>query len=442
MIASLRVVALNSIGQPWSEALLEELAGYPPLLVLPGESLQGTTESPFRPLSLKGLSAEESFTRLSDAWTRQFKEGLEARYLRAEHLRLFTEKWSSGHSLLEHLGNFTVSFYAALKEPVKDVSYFAFVCRNFALHTGAYSDFAEKTTVLHLGSSLPLWLAAMNQTGTWENSRMVRYWLVNQLFLEWFRGRHPNFMSVDLEQFVHNRAEVRFNLERWFGANYDRAQRRALRELSTPPIDGSILSRLQPQADLLAQIYKDYAPYRAALSMEEWSSGFLRNAENVRLLQRYQRYWNSTSHINLDFLGPIEDELVERILPFAGANSSPNLSYTFYHQYFQVDSENPDHPRAYLNHHLGCLEEEIVFPLLPAYLRMSIAYLENLATHSPRSPRQSLFFQRLQSPAARSILEQHGLGPQLEVMEAVLESRDATPWQSSAGWAGHAPGRR
>ena len=90
-------------------------------------------------------------------------------------------------------------------------------------------------------------------------------------------------------------------------------------------------------------------------------------------------FWNTTSHTNLDWVGPIGDELVESAVALTGVTNRRNLNRWFYHEAFDIHSDSWAQPHGALEHYLGSLEDEIVLPAMASYARIVLVYLERVA---------------------------------------------------------------
>jgi hypothetical protein len=184
-------------------------------------------------------------------------------------------------------------------------------------------------------------------------------------------------------------------------------------------------------AELLGQIYGDCAAVRAARSFEQWAPAFIADAAGRALLGRHREFWNSTSHTNFDWPGPIEEEIAARACALAGTTEGTNLSLRFYHGMYALDSLSHATPRAVDPRPLGMLEEELVLPLLPYFLKVAIEHLAEHAriaarqAHSYRSLRQNPLYRRLNEPRARARIAGLRMEERLAALERELNQAEA-----------------
>ena len=121
----------------------------------------------------------------------------------------------------------------------------------------------------------------------------------------------------------------------------------------------------------------------------------------------------------------------ERACRLAGCADGRNPSLDFYHRYHRLSSLNHSEPQVLEPQILGCLEEEIVVPLMPFFLKICIEHLAGLAriaerqAHSYRSLRGSSLYARLTAPEGRRAIEQLRLGAHLAALEEQIDRTEA-----------------
>jgi len=181
----------------------------------------------------------------------------------------------------------------------------------------------------------------------------------------------------------------------------------------------------------LRAIYKDYNYFQMAEHLDEWAPEFLRSKRIQELLQKYVRFWNSTSHTNFDWIGLVGEEIVEEAARFFPRATGRNLSFDFYHRYFVLNSDNYDRPVAHLEHFLGCLEDEIIIPKLPYFLKVAMEYLIRVSNnniklrHSYSPIREASIYRRLIQPEYKLKIVQFGLVERMREAEQKLTEADA-----------------
>ena len=190
------------------------------------------------------------------------------------------------------------------------------------------------------------------------------------------------------------------------------------------------------EQDLISQqihsIYKDNSIYNLAVNFDQWSYEFVKQENIKEILEKFADFWNTTCHTNLDWIGPIGDQIIEEVLKFNQTKSSRNFSYTFYHEYFELNADHYDQVNVYLNHYLGCLEDEIVLPPLPFFIRICIEYLSSAAkncmksAHSYVSFRESKIYKTLATEEFQTKITFLGLRKNFEELESFIEEAEKT----------------
>ena len=443
------LLLVNSIGLTGSEILTAELARHPGLRMLPGQNFIGFGNCLYRQNDYAALSPAELFQSLAEEYlmtsgriwsglTKDMKAGERAAYDRDAHRARFIAKAGKSGSLLDHARGFALSYFAdgAAAQP----ACLGFFGQNLVLSHGRELEQRDDFRILGCVNRIELWLANISQRMTWDCRQAAKFWIVNHLLLELFAARRPQFLAVDLEGLVDDRAATLGRI--WRHLNLEPAASAA----AAPGFirfDAAIFAAVRRDAELLSRIYGDTAGVRLARDFAQWAPAFLAEAGNVALLERYRDYWNSTSHTNFDWIGPLEEEIFERACRLAGCADGRNPSLDFYHRYHRLSSLNHSEPQVLEPQILGCLEEEIVVPLMPFFLKICIEHLAGLAriaerqAHSYRSLRGSSLYARLTAPEGRRAIEQLRLGAHLAALE---EQIDRTEAKIGAPGARRAPG--
>jgi len=191
----------------------------------------------------------------------------------------------------------------------------------------------------------------------------------------WAR-RHPeHYLAVDVREIGRDQDAVRARLATYLdlpGETGDLPD-------GFVPYSAEVVGATEQIADSLRPIYEGWAEFDLATRFDEWADGFLDGPDADRLLDRFESFWHTTSHTNLDWPGPIADELIETIVASTGATSSRNWARWFYHECFTLTSSNWETAHGDLEHYLGDLEDEIPLPATAAHVRIVLLYLENVA---------------------------------------------------------------
>ena len=430
-----QILIANSIGLTGTEILIAELARHPRIAMLPGQNFIGHDGWLYRDRDYAAFSPEQVFDDLATEYqmsagriwsglTKNMLPEQRARYDRPRHRALFVARTSRGaSSLLDFVRDYTGSYYEAMGWNAKGALYAGFFGQNAVLSHGAELAHRKDVRVLSWDNRVDLWLATISQRMTWDCRRAAVFWVVNMLVLEIFARDSGRLLRVDLERFIDGREAELGRIHAFLGidASPPRGDGAA-----TPGFIGfrpEFVAALQKDAAQIAQIYGDCGAVKAARSFADWAPAFIADGSNHALLQRYREFWNATSHTNFDWPGPLEDEIMERVLAAAGARDTSNLSLHFYHEMHALDSLTHDAPRCVRPRPLGILEEEIVLPLLPYFLKVAIEHLSCQAqiaerqAHSYRTLRQNPLYLRLRQPDAQARLRMLGLDQRLAALE-------------------------
>lgn len=429
------ILIANSIGLTGTEILIAELARHPQIAMLPGQNFIGQDGWLYRDRDYSKLAPEHVFESLAteylmtagSVWsglTKNMSPVERARYDKRRHRELFAKRAPAGAaSLLDFVRPYTETYFEAMGWNAGGARYAGFFGQNAVLSHGSELARRDDVRVLSWDNRVELWLATISQRMTWDCRKAAEFWIVNMLLLEAFAHDTGRLLRIDLERFVAARE-----------AELGRALAFLGLEPAQPRADGAgaagfisfrpeTVSMLLKDAAQIAKIYGDCAAVKAARAFPEWAPAFLADAANRGLLERYREFWNSTSHTNFDWIGPVEDEILERVRTATGAQDAGNLSLHFYHEMHALDSLTHDAPRCIYPRLLGMLEEEIVLPLQPFFLKIAIEHLSCQAriaerqAHSYRTLRQNPLYLRLQQPEAQARLRALGLDKRLAALD-------------------------
>ncbi len=436
----MKLAAINTIGLTGAEILAAEMARFPEILMLPGQNFITYGSHCYRPHRYDGWAAEEifanlykhQFTRAGHCWaglTKSMSPDMLGRYSREAHLKNFLQLAGGEPTTLEHFKNYAAAYCQTIGGEVSEKQFVGFFGHNIVLNAGHYPDFEESSYVLNFSNPLDYWLANIGQRMVWDNLTAIKFWLVNSLYVKSWELSHPGtFVTFDIREYATDREAVSARIASFL-------------ELSEPPAaeppDGFIrfsdglVGKIERDAAVINSVYEGWADYDLGMRIEEWSADFVSEPEIAALLKRYESFWNSTSHTNLDWIGPIEEEIVERARAFAGEATRRNLSRWFYHDCYTVHSDNWQKTESRLEHYLGDLEEEIPLPEMPYYARVAVCYLNSVAentikrAYSALPIRGTTFYQRLASPEYRRNFPRWAMEESFAALEKKIDEADA-----------------
>ncbi len=383
----MKFIAVNTIGLTGAEIIAAELARYPEVLMLPGQNFIGFETRTYRPHDYTGWDAKDIFrnlnkhhvTRQGRVWsglTKAMTPATLERYDQDLHEAEFVALSADATTTIDHWQNFAKAFARAIGSPKGDAASFGFFGFNMVLTADHYDDFLERSFVVDFTAPIDFWLANIGQRAVWDCLGAIRFWLTNMLVVRRWARRHPDhYTAIDMREFEAAPDAARAKLVD------------ALALTTTPgdipggfvAFDANVIAGTESIAADITRIYTGWNEFDLAVTFGEWADSFLEHPDADRLLDRFESFWNTTSHTNLDWAGPVADELVETVVAFTGATSTRNVSRWFFHECYSLNSDNWENPTGTLEHYLGDVEDEIVLPATAAHARIVFLYLEKVA---------------------------------------------------------------
>ena len=384
----MRFAAINTIGLTGAEVIAAELAHFPDLLILPGQNFIGFETRTYRPHDYAGWApadifaslAKHHYTRAGRCWaglTKSMSPELLARYDGAAHEAAFVRLAPTASTTIDHFENFATSYAATMGAAHDDAAMFGFFGNNMVLNAGAYDDFLERSVILDYTSPIDFWLAALCKRAVWDALPAVRFWLVNNLVVRRWALQHPEFyLRVDAREYAADADAVRSKLATFLGLPVPS---------DVTPVDGfsayspAVIAATEEDATKVRVILDGWAEFELGMTFDDWADDFIASPGATQLLDRFVEFWNTSSHTNLDWPGPIADEIVETLVASRGVKNRPNLNRWFYHESYHLNSDDWKNPTGTLEHYLGFLEDEIVLPATATHARIVLCYIERVA---------------------------------------------------------------
>ena len=435
----MKLVALNTIGLTGVEVFQAHLAELSELLVLPGQNFTLHAQNLYRPHDYRGWAAPKVFsslnrhllTKAGRIWmglTKYMDQATLDAYSRDRHEIEFVARLGERRQFFDCVEAYCESYFCVTGQAAYTTEInIAYYSINIALNFSSY-DGQAPARVLNVANRIDYWLASISQTRTWNCIEACKFWLVNNLFLMQFQAGHPEYRSFYLEDLIDTPEQQMGQIREFLGVGAGRAPHAAAGHLT---LQRSVIDATRNNAALLREIYRDEPLFNLADTLDQWGPSFISTPAVSRLLMRFAEFWNSTSHTNFDWVGPVAEEIVEHALSCHPPMRRRSLNASFYHEYFEVHSDSHDRIESNLHHFLGCLEREIILPYLPYYLKVAMAYLISISrnyvyhSHSYIPVRQSDIYRRLCAPAAVEKIAQFGLVGHMAEVEQAIDTAEA-----------------
>jgi hypothetical protein len=414
--------AINTIGLTGAEILASYLAQCSNLKILPGQNFLQFGKNLYRKHYFNGRSSQQIFNEFNadllrkngSIWAGPVKNmspSFKTCYDRDKHMNFFAKEAKAHQDFQELTQTYTKSFFDSLEISPSDVDAYGYWGANFCITHLNDRKPDQAYQILNLSNSPSVWLSNISQKMIWNNAKSLTFYIIHNLIIRYLKKLGYKIHDIDLEDLTHNKQESIFNCLDFLGVSRSELQVDHPLKEAYLSVDTSCIQNVITNAKQLHYVYKDFEFYKVACSIDEWSTDYLSNMHHLSLLQLYISYWNSTCHTNFDFVGPLESEIMNSISLLTDFKSSRNFSFSFYHDCITFDSDSFHQPTTSLTHYLGTLEEQIVVPRNPYYIRAIITYLDSVISTFKR---QMHSFTPLSNSVLWNVINQEELKPLLE----------------------------
>jgi hypothetical protein len=422
----MKLIALNTIGLTGVEVFQTYLAELDEVYVLPGQNFTLHSQNLYRPFDFTGRTATEVFdtlnrqllTKAGRIWiglTKYMDKSTLEIYSHEKHKKLFISRLGDRRQFFECVEEYSRSYYLLIQNselgPNKWLSYYSCnVVLNLPYYEGKMPE-----RILNVGNRIDFWLEA------------CKFFIVNNLYLKLFQTKNSNLRTFFLEDMIKNPEKQKEEIQAFLGISARKTDRKSS-GLILPRrliIEETILN-----AAKLRKIYSEEPLFKLADTIEKWGSEFTSNPEISFLLDRFAKFWNTTAHTNFDWVGPIAEEIVSLALNQYSLTGKRNINTYFYHEYFNIQSDSHESINSHLHHYLGFLEQEIILPYLPYFLKVAMTYLICISknyvyhSHSYIPVRQSDIYRRLCTPEAIKKIAHFGLSEKMLEVEISINAAE------------------
>jgi len=435
-------IILNTIGLTGVEAIQSRLSSLEHVLVLPSQNFTMFDQHLYRSHNYHSYSGDEVFRNLNKElctkdgriWmglrkymTREMTE----KYDLDKHKRIFLRQLGGKRDFSHCLRCYASSYFETMSPDLySKAKYVVIYSANVALNSSFYEDYITDFRIWNVHNEIDIWLASISQSRTWNCHEACKYWLVNNLYLDYFSKTKGNqYQSFNWTDIVTDPKSVLVEIAKELGVHLNE---KAEHDPGIIQPSKEFENKLLNDAKILRKIYSNTPLFKLADSFSEWSQLAIADKRIIRLLEEYVQFWNTTGHTNFDWVGPIADQIIDRLKFYCNEEFEEiNYSYEFYHVYFQTNSDNYLNVQGSLQHYLGDLENKIELPFLPYYLRIVIFYLKMVAenyifhAHSYIPIKRSSLYKRLASKSGLQALEQHRLTNEYQELEILIDKAES-----------------
>jgi len=446
------LIILNSYGFSGAETLATFLAAHAQIGLLPGQNFIQQEHTLYRPISIPAddplacfeLLATKQYTKAGIQWAGLGKfmaPEYAARYSESTHQKRFIEHFTQLNdneklSIIRLIRLYIQSFFECMGDDTSAFSYYGFYGANLLLNSSAYSNFSNDTKVLQVKPSAAQWLSLASQARTWDPEKALRYYIIQNLFIALCERTQDNIHSISFTDLINNTQKTMdsccnyLNIGAWDAGLLVSGQGHA-------PATKDFFVKIMDDAEKIDTIYANSFWYDVANSMNEWANDFLKSKNATHLLEKYQCYWNSTSHIAFDWSGPLENQLTTLIEQHVNEKGvcehcdNSGIAYQFYQQWHDLDSINHQSVVSKAMYPLGELEADIAIPKLQYFMRIAINYihasvkLQGEKLHSYHCAKSSHLYQRLKTDDMQTAIDRNYLRDAYNEMVETVNQTEA-----------------
>ncbi len=437
-----QVFVINTIGLTGAEILASYLAEYDSINILPGQNFLQNKKNLYRKHDFTNKSQLEIFNVLNadllrkngSIWagpTKNTTSEFQSRYDRLKHQRFFVENQINSADYSNIIENYISSYFKSINYAPSEKSIYGYWGANYCITHLADNLPYKSSSVINLTNTPSVWLANISQKMTWDNSKALAFYIIHNLVIEHYKKNGYKIFQIDLNKLITNKNFCIAKCLNFLDVGSSASDENHLLNQAYLNVDIDYIDKIFDNAKLIHLVYKDYSLYKIAESISEWSNSFLEISHNQDLLEMYIKYWNTTCHTNFDFIGPLEEELLELIKLHVGSTTDFNISYSFYHKFTSFDSDSYLNPKTKLTHYLGSVEDEIVTPCNSYYIRAILAYFNSIVSvfqgqmHSYTSILDSSLWQRINHNKFQPFLTASGLNVELERIKRAIVNLDS-----------------
>lgn len=446
------LIVLNSYGFSGAETLATFLAPHAQIGLLPGQNFIQQEHALYRPICIPKNDATACFELLA---TKQYtKAGVQwaglgkfmapeyaERYSITAHRTRFIENYAhlsytdkSTYTRLIKL--YTQCFFECMGEDTSALSNYGFYGSNLLLNASAYPNFEGDTKILQVKPTPAQWLALASQTRTWNPEKALHFYLIQNLFIAFCERKQNNIHSISFYDLIKDTQNTMDSCCDFLGINNWNVDTLPSGQ-GHAPATGAFFDKVFDDADKIRDIYANSYWFEAANSIDEWANDFLDDKQAMTLLERYRRYWNSTSHIAFDWSGPLEIQLAEMIkrhtnsLPRLAGCSNQGIAYQFYQHWYTSDSIDHCKVVGKPMFPLGEIEAQIPVPKLQYFMRIAIHYvhssvaLQGEKLHSYHSAKNSHLYKTLCNDEMQLAIDRNFLRNDFDEMQATIDHTEA-----------------
>jgi hypothetical protein len=431
------LVCFNTIGLSGTELIIEEVSKLKGINILPGQNFVAFENCLYRVHDYKNYVNEDIFSSLNKTlvtkngrvWmglTKFMTSEQNKKYDLDLHRKLFLKKELNKKDFLSLVHDY-ISAYFESNLIDNNFEYLGFFGANFLLNIDEYTPSSNKVKLINVKCSIGMWLSLISQTKTWNIEEAIKYWIVFNLFSEInYSTKKIDMMNVSFDVFLEGKKTVVNDICNFLKLKNTNGNE--VNKLGFVKPTGSFMEKVISDQKDIEKIYKNNFYFKMAETFDNWKYKAIGSKELVPKFKELEKFWNSTYHTNLDWIGPIGENILECCvrMPDVEVTTKRSINERFYQEYFILSADTYNSPIINLHHGLGYLESEIIIPKLRYFIKIAISYLDSILanainnSHSYSSLHGSSVYQKLSSDDYKVYIERFGLLDQFNTFEKKL----------------------
>ena len=436
------LLAITAIGRAGAEVFVSELSRYDAIAMLPGQNFCSHEGILYRPRDYGGMTPDRVFDNLQAhcyqreserAWaglTKNMTTAARAAYAERDHRSAFLRRFAGNATTLDAIECFCRAYFEISGVTHGTARYLGFYTDNWALSLPAAEAAGHDVKILNITASPAVWTALISERLTWNADQALVFWICGTLAQMLYAAQLPGrIVSCSLDDYLVDPGEAIGGVIEKLG--FDTGAKPGALPAGFPEIDRSRMAEIAALAHDQRKVLAGCIRFQLADSIASWGAAFVADPAGRTLIERYLRYWAGTSHIAFDVFGPVEQAIVDHAMTLIDLRDRTGLSYDFFYKRIEMHSRRFAAPVAHFDHAWGDLEDELVTPRAPYYIRAAIAYFDCVMEAQAYDPwtyrdiRQSSLYRRIAGAPFQDVIRLCGLASLWDKLQQRIDERAA-----------------